>query len=286
IRVHLPVGYHGRASSVVVSGTPVRRPCGLVQDPVSKAVSFSPSKKLDYEVEVAFFVGVGNELGDRIDISSAEDHIFGMVLMNDWSARDIQAFEYVPLGPFLGKNFGTTISPWIVTLDALEPFRVPQPEQNPVPVEYLRDPASKADAYDIKLETHIIPEGTEARLVTCKTNFKYMYWTFKQQLAHHTVNGCNARSGDLCASGTISGEEKTSVGSLLEASMNGKEPLDLHDDASSGQTFKRAFIEDGDTVVMTGHCVSGGGVRIGFGECRGRVLRAGFGGLAMGGGGV
>ncbi|KAI8855256.1 hypothetical protein BC829DRAFT_412474 [Chytridium lagenaria] len=195
-----PVGYHGRASSVVVSGTPLRRPCGLIQDPVSKAVSFSPSKKLDYEVEVAFFIGVGNELGDRIDISNAEEHIFGMVLMNDWSARDIQAFEYVPLGPFLGKNFGTTISPWIVTMDALEPFRVPQPHQ---------------------------------------------------QLAHHTVNGCNARAGDLCASGTISGEEKTSVGSLLEASVNGKEPLELVD-AASGKSFKRTFIEDGDTIVMTG----------------------------------
>ncbi|KAJ3112392.1 hypothetical protein HDU96_004604 [Phlyctochytrium bullatum] len=279
--VHLPVGYHGRASSVVVSGTPIRRPCGLVQDFVTKAVGYSQSKKLDYEVEVAFFVGVGNELGDRIDIGHAEEHIFGMVLMNDWSARDIQAFEYVPLGPFLGKNFGTTISPWIVTLDALEAFRVPQPAQDPVPAEYLVDKETKGDAYDIHLETYLTPSNSSAKLVTCRTNFKHMYWSFKQQLAHHTVNGCNARPGDLCASGTISGPTKDSVGSLLEASVNGKEPLTLTD---AGESHVRTFIQDGDTVVMRGWCTgtdaAGQSYRVGFGECVGTVLRAAFGGVA------
>ncbi|KAJ3101182.1 hypothetical protein HDU97_001594 [Phlyctochytrium planicorne] len=278
--VHLPVGYHGRASSVVISGTPIRRPCGLVQDFVTKAVGFSQSKKLDYEVEVAFFVGgKTNELGDRIDITQADQHIFGMVLMNDWSARDIQAYEYVPLGPFLGKNFGTTISPWIVTLDALEELRVPQPVQDPVPAEYLLDKTSKVgDAYDINLETKLIPDGAQTGITTCKTNFKYMYWSFKQQLAHHTVNGCNVRPGDLLASGTISGADKTALGSLLEASVNGKEPLDLQ--GADGKTYKRSFIEDGDSIVMTGYGVNKSGVRIGFGECKGQVLRASFGGLA------
>ncbi|KAJ3190848.1 hypothetical protein HK101_008313 [Irineochytrium annulatum] len=275
--VHLPVGYHGRASSVVISGTPIRRPCGLVQNPVTKEVSFSPSKKLDYEVEVAFFVGVGNQLGDRIDIEKCDEHIFGMVLMNDWSARDIQAFEYVPLGPFLGKNFGTTISPWIVTMDALEHFRVPQPQQDPVPAQYLLDKNSVKDAYDLNLFAKIKPQGSSEYSVTCATNFKYMYWSFKQQLAHHTINGCNVQPGDLCGSGTISGEEKTALGSLLEASMNGKEKLQL----SGG--VERSFIEDGDEVSMHGFCskvVDGKELRIGFGSADGVVLPPAFGSSA------
>ncbi|KAJ3331451.1 hypothetical protein HDU76_003147 [Blyttiomyces sp. JEL0837] len=276
--VRLPVGYHGRASSVIVSGTPVRRPCGLTQNPVSKEVSFGPSKKLDYELEVAFFVGVGNELGDRIEISQADDHIFGMVLMNDWSARDIQAFEYVPLGPFLGKNFGTVISPWIVTLDALEAFRVPQPVQDPTPAEYLLDGSSKADAYDINLECTVRPAGSSTKYTTCRTNFKYMYWTFKQQLAHHTINGCNMRPGDLCGSGTISGSEPTAAGCLLEATTNGKEPISLNEDGS----LKRAFLDDGDSVEIKGFAskvVDGKNLRIGFGVCESTVLKTAFGGV-------
>ncbi|KAJ3410298.1 hypothetical protein HDV05_003954 [Chytridiales sp. JEL 0842] len=272
--VHLPVGYHGRASSVVVSGTPLRRPCGLTQNPVTKEVAYSQSKKLDYELEMAFFVGVGNELGDRIEIGRADEHIFGMVLMNDWSARDIQAFEYVPLGPFLGKNFGTTISPWIVTLDALEAFRVPQPVQTPTPAEYLLDTSSKADAYDIHLECAVKPENSSKNYTICKTNLKYMYWSFKQMLAHHSINGCNMRTGDLLGSGTISGPETSSVGSLLEATINGKEPLSL------GDGVTRSFIEDGDTLTIKGHCegqVNGKHVRIGFGDCTGTILRAAFG---------
>jgi fumarylacetoacetase len=202
--VHIPVGYHGRASSVVVSGTPIKRPSGMTLDPVTKQPGFSVCKKLDIELEVAFFVGVGNELGDRIPIQNAEDHIFGMVVMNDWSARDIQQFEYVPLGPFLGKNFGTTISPWIVTLDALEEFRCPLPVQDPSPSEYLLDKSSAKDAYDVALQVCIKPEGKEETVIA-NSNLKYLYWSFKQQLAHHSINGCNMRTGDLLGSGTISG---------------------------------------------------------------------------------
>ncbi|RKO82755.1 hypothetical protein BDK51DRAFT_24287 [Blyttiomyces helicus] len=201
--VHIPVGYHGRASSVVITGTPLKRPSGLILDPVTKKPYYSACKKLDFELEVAFLVGTGNELGKPIPINKADEHIFGMVLMNDWSARDIQQFEYVPLGPFLGKNFGTTISPWIVTLDALESFRVAQPTPDTIPADYLR--GGDADAYDVSLQVLIKPDGAAAPTPISTSNLKYMYWSFKQQLAHHSVNGCNMRTGDLCGSGTISG---------------------------------------------------------------------------------
>ncbi|KAI9349877.1 hypothetical protein DFJ73DRAFT_833436 [Zopfochytrium polystomum] len=269
--VHLPVGYHGRASSVVVSGTDIRRPCGLLQDFATKSVSYGACAKLDYELEMAFFVGVGNKLGEPIDIEKADEHIFGMVLMNDWSARDIQAFEYVPLGPFLGKNFGTVISPWIVTLDALESFRVPQPPQEPTPAKYLRDAHSLADAYDIHLTATVQPKDSNKEYTISKTNFKYMYWTFKQMLAHHTVNGCNMQPGDLCGSGTISGPDVTSVGSLLEASTNGKAPLAI------GDGLTRSFFADGDTVRIRGHAEGTVGerrVRVGFGVCESGIVPA------------
>ncbi|KAJ3212451.1 hypothetical protein HDU82_001302 [Entophlyctis luteolus] len=273
--VHLPVGYHGRASSVVVSGTRVRRPVGLVQDAVAKRVVFGECRKLDYELETAFFVGgPTNALGDRIDIDDAERHIFGMVLMNDWSARDIQAFEYVPLGPFLGKNFGTTISPWIVTMDALEPFRVAQPPQDPTPAKYLR--AGPMDAYDIRLHATLTPKGSATAFTIARTNFKYLYWSMKQQLAHHTINGCNMNPGDLLGSGTISGPDPGSVGSLLEASLNGAQELNLSGDG----IVKRKFIEDGDSVSITGTCegVAGGRkIRIGFGVCEGTVIASAIG---------
>ncbi|KAI8615841.1 hypothetical protein BC830DRAFT_1120795 [Chytriomyces sp. MP71] len=269
--VHLPVGYHGRASSVVVSGTPIRRPNGLIQDFATKAINYSSCKKLDYELETAFFVGTGNNLGEPINIADADEHIFGMVVMNDWSARDIQAFEYVPLGPFLGKNFGTTISPWIVTMDALEPFRVPQPAQDPVPASYLS--AGPKDAYNLQLQATLKPAGQEKDFLLSKTNLKYMYWSMKQQLAHHAVNGCNMNAGDLLGSGTISGPTTDSLGSLLEASINGKQELDLAGDGS----VKRTFIQDGDSLTISGVCegiVDGKTIRIGFGECEGTVLPA------------
>ncbi|KAJ3065437.1 hypothetical protein HDU98_011204 [Podochytrium sp. JEL0797] len=269
--VHIPVGYHGRASSVVVSGTPIRRPNGLIQDFVSKEVLFSQCKKLDYELETAFIIGTGNDLGAPIKIEDAEQHMFGMVLMNDWSARDIQAFEYVPLGPFLGKNFGTTISPWIVTMDALEPFRVAQPLQDPTPANYLRSPSK--DAYDLQLECTLKPNGSSKDYTISKTNLKYMYWSMKQQLAHHAVNGCNMNAGDLLGSGTISGPDTSSLGSLLEGSLNGKQDIVLSEDG----TVTRRFIEDGDSLTITGKCeaeVNGKKVRIGFGACEGTVLPA------------
>ncbi|KAJ3183546.1 hypothetical protein HDU87_006871 [Geranomyces variabilis] len=268
--VHLPVGYHGRASSVVVSGTSIRRPNGLTLNAETKLPEFKASRKLDYELEVAAYVGTGSKLGDSIAVGDAEEHIFGLSLMNDWSARDIQQYEYVPLGPFLGKNFGTTVSPWIVTLDALEPFRVAQPKQDPSPAAYLS--AGSLDAYDVKLEVAIKPptENTPP-IVVSRSNLKYMYWSFKQMLAHHTVNGCNMRPGDLLGSGTISGPTPTSLGSLLELSKNGNEPFQL------APSVTRAFIEDGDEIVISGHCskeVDGQRIRIGFGEARGVVVPA------------
>ncbi|KAJ3147391.1 hypothetical protein HDU86_008006 [Geranomyces michiganensis] len=289
--VHLPVGYHGRASSVVVSKTPITRPNGLILNAETKLPEFQASRKLDYELEVAAYVGIGNTLGNSIAVGDAEDHIFGLSLMNDWSARDIQQYEYVPLGPFLGKNFGTTVSPWIVTLDALEPFRVAQPKQDPSPASYLS--AGSLDAYDIKLEVAIkrttlrlakagISPATDIQalaastentppIVVSRSNLKHMYWSFKQMLAHHTVNGCNMRPGDLLGSGTISGPTPTSLGSLLELSNNGKEPFQL------APSVTRAFIEDGDEIVISGHCskeVDGHRIRIGFGEARGVVMPA------------
>lgn len=264
---HLPVGYHGRASSVVVSGTPLRRPCGQTKADDEKAVPvYEPSKTLDFELEMAFFVGPKNNLGEPIPVASAHDHIFGMVLMNDWSARDIQKWEYVPLGPFLGKNFGTTISPWVVTMEALAPFAVNNAvQENPTPLPYLRH--SDPYTFDIKLEVSIKGENMTQAGVVSRSNFKHMYWTMKQQLAHHSIGGCNMNPGDLLASGTISGPTEDSFGSMLELSWKGTKTVDL----GSGET--RKFIKDNDEVIIRGHC-EGNGVRIGFGECSGKVLPA------------
>jgi fumarylacetoacetase len=262
--LHLPVGYHGRASSIVVSGTPIRRPKGQYKPSPDEAPVFGPSRQLDMELEVGFITYDGSELGDRIDAAEAEERIFGLVLFNDWSARDIQAWEYVPLGPFLGKNFGSSISPWVVTLDALEPFRVEGPKQDPTPLPYLQ--LAGAHTFDIALEAGIAtPDGKET--VICRSNFKHLYWSMAQQLAHHTVNGCNVNAGDLMASGTISGDTPDSYGSLLELTWKGTKPLKLHDGT------ERKFLNDGDTLVMRGHCEKNG-VRIGFGEVRGEVLPA------------
>lgn len=260
---HLPVGYHGRASSIVVSGTPIHRPKGQVKPPDAEAPVFSPCKKLDFELEMAFITCTNTTLGSSVSTKDAEDNIFGMVLFNDWSARDMQTWEYVPLGPFLAKNFASTISPWIVTMDALEPFRVDGPKQNPKVLPYLTYQGKKN--YDIGLEV-IIGEGKDATVVS-KSNFKYMYWNMCQQLAHHTVNGCNLQVGDMYGSGTISGPEKGSFGSMLEITWNGKDPVTLKDKS------ERKFIEDGDTVTLKG-AAEKDGVRIGFGDCSGKILPA------------
>lgn len=266
---HIPVGYHGRASSIVLSGTPLKRPCGQVNpkapkyDPEDPPV-YRPSRLIDFELEMAFFVGPGNKLGDPIPVANADDHIFGMVLLNDWSARDIQKWEYVPLGPFLGKNFGSTISPWVVTMDALAPFAVDNPVQEPTPLGYLRH--DDKYSFDINLEVQIQPEGAEPSTVS-NSNIKYMYWTMKQQLAHHSVSGCNMSPGDLLGSGTISGKTPDSYGSMIELSWGGKKEVDL------GNGEVRKFLKDGDTVIMKGHC-QGDGFRVGFGDCTGKLLPA------------
>jgi fumarylacetoacetase len=254
---HLPVGYHGRASSIVVSGTPVRRPRGqLPPAEPGGAPSFGPTQRLDIELELGFVTGPGNELGTAIPTAAAADHVFGFVLVNDWSARDIQRWEYVPLGPFLGKSFATSISPWVVPLEALEPFHVPAPPQDPEPLEYLR---TEGDwALDIALEVEL--DGT----VISRTNARGLYWTFPQQLAHATVNGTNVRPGDLYASGTISGATPGSRGSLIELTWGGRYPV-LLDDGS-----ERTFLEDGDTVTLRGRC----GDRISFGEVTGTIRPA------------
>ncbi|XP_049459188.1 fumarylacetoacetase isoform X2 [Epinephelus fuscoguttatus] len=263
--LRLPVGYHGRASSVVVSGTPIRRPSGQMRPDQTKPPVFGQSKQLDIELEMAFFVGGGNQLGEPIPIEKAHEHIFGMVLMNDWSARDIQAWEYVPLGPFLGKNFGTTISPWVIPVEALLPFAEPNPIQDPDPLPYLQH----HDAYTFNINLFVSLKGQDmAEAATiCKSNFKYMYWTMKQQLTHHTVNGCNVRPGDLLASGTISGPDPGSFGSMLELSWRGSKSIDL----GGGET--RTFLKDGDEVTITGYC-QGDGYRVGFGLCTGVILPA------------
>jgi fumarylacetoacetase len=259
---HIPVGYHGRASSIVVSGTAIHRPKGQIKSPDQEFPSFSPSRKLDFELEVAFITCGETSLGQSINIAQAEDYIAGFVLFNDWSARDIQQWEYVPLGPFLSKNFGSTISPWIVTLDALEPFRSEGPSQFPHVLPYLAYEGKKN--FDVVLEVFLQPAKSEPTTV-CRSNFKYMYWNVNQQLAHHTVNGCNIQVGDLYASGTISGPSPGSFGSMLELSWNGQKPLTMPDGT------ERTFIEDGDTVIMRGHAEKDG-VRIGFGECSGKIL--------------
>jgi len=262
--LHLPVGYHGRASSVVVSGTKIRRPNGQTKPGEGPPV-FGPSRLLDFELEMGFFTGPKSKLGEPITVQNARDHIFGLVLVNDWSARDIQKWEYVPLGPFLGKNFGTSISPWVVTLDALESFRCAGPTQDPSPLEYLQTDGDAS--FDIELEVGIQSPDMETDHIVCRSNFKHMYWNIYQQLAHHTVGGCNTKPGDLMASGTISGPEKGSFGSMLEISWKGQNPVQMPDGS------ERRFIHDADTVVMRGAAMKDG-LRIGFGEVKGTILPA------------
>ena len=266
----LPVGYHGRASSIVVSGTDIRRPLGQTKPDEVATPNFGPSRTLDFELETAFFVGPGNDLGRPIPIDEAEQHIFGMVLLNDWSARDVQKWEYVPLGPFLAKNFASTISPWIVPLEALEPFRCSGPEQDPPPLSYLRTGISnlksqEGSAFDIRLEVTLQGASMPSPHVICRSNFKHLYWSMVQQLTHHASNGCNLRPGDLLGSGTISGPTPDSYGSLLELCWKGERPIAF----PNGEM--RRFLQDGDRVTMTGWC-QGDGYRVGFGECTGRIL--------------
>jgi fumarylacetoacetase len=262
--LHIPVGYHGRASSIVVSGTDIRRPKGQQLPQGADKPVFGPSKLLDFELEMGFVICRENPLGTPIPIEETEDYIAGFMLFNDWSARDIQKWEYVPLGPFLAKNFASTVSPWIIMLDALEPFRVEGPEQEPEVLPYLQFSGEKN--YDIKLEVAIRTEGGQEKVVT-HSNFKYMYWNMCQQLAHHTVNGCNIRVGDIYASGTISGPDTASYGSMLELTWKGSKPINMPDGS------ERKFILDGDTVIMRGFAEKDG-VRIGFGEAAGKVLPA------------
>lgn len=259
---HLPVGYHGRASSIYVSGTPIYRPNGQRITPNVSQPVFGASKRLDFELEMAFIVGKENQPGKAVSTAEAEDYIFGMVLFNDWSARDIQKWEYVPLGPFLGKSFASSISPWVVTMDALEPFKVAGPIQEPEVLPYLK--YTDEHNYDIDLQVFIQPEDQVVTRVS-KSNYKYMYWNMAQQLAHHTINGCNLKVGDMMASGTISGKDENSYGSMLEISWSGKNPITLQD----GST--RAFIEDGDTVTMEGMAQKGD-IKVGFGEVSGTVM--------------
>ncbi|MBA3531952.1 MAG: fumarylacetoacetase [Ardenticatenales bacterium] len=262
--LHLPVAYHGRASSIVLSGTPVIRPQGqTAADDITP--TFGPSRLVDFELEMGFFVGPGNALGDPIPVQEATEHIFGLVLVNDWSARDIQKWEYQPLGPFLAKNFATTISPWVIPLEALEPFRCPAPAQEPTPLPYLR--ADQDSSYDIHLEVTLQSEQMASPLVIARSNFRNLYWTMSQQLAHHTITGCNMRPGDLLASGTISGPTEDSYGSLLELTWRGSKPITL----PSGE--ERRFLQDGDQLTLSGWC-QGDGYRVGFGEATGKLLPA------------
>ena len=261
---HLPVGYHGRASSIVVSGINFHRPKGQMKPADAEKPIFGASKQLDFELEMAFVLNKNTEIGESISTQEAEDAIFGMVIFNDWSARDIQSWEYVPLGPFLGKNFCSSISPWVVTLEALEPFRTVSPKQEPEVLDYLKFEGDKN--FDINLEVYLQPENGEENLI-CKSNYKYMYWNMAQQLAHHTINGCNVEVGDLYASGTISGSEPNSFGSMLELTWRGQNPLKLSDGT------ERKFIEDHDTIIMRGFSEKDG-IRVGFGEVRGKVLPA------------
>ncbi|EID72735.1 fumarylacetoacetase [Imtechella halotolerans] len=262
--LHIPVGYHGRSSTIVPSGVAVRRPNGQTLPVGETQPVFGPSQRVDFELETAFITTDANLMGEPIPIEEAEDYIFGMVLFNDWSARDIQKWEYVPLGPFLAKNFASSISPWIVTMDALEPFRVKGPKQDPQPLPYLQQEG--AHAFDINLEVSIQPENTEETLVST-SNFKYMYWSMAQQLAHHTVNGCRVNSGDMMGSGTISGPTEDSYGSMMELTWGGKNPIKMKDGT------ERKFINDNDTVIMRGYCQNDE-IRIGFGEVSSKLLPA------------
>lgn len=260
----IPVAYHGRASSIVLSGQDIYRPKGQIKPSADEDPIFTPSRQVDFELEMAFITFDGKPLGDSISTEEADSYIFGLCLFNDWSARDIQAWEYVPLGPFLGKNFASSISAWIVTLDALEPFSVESPDQNPKVLPYLKFDGKKA--YDIQLQVGILTNNKEETVV-CNSNFKYMYWNMAQQLAHHTSNGCNIRCGDLLGSGTISGKSEDSFGSMLELTWRGTKPLKVKDGS------ERKFINDGDSVIMRGHSELNG-VRIGFGELSSKLLPA------------
>jgi len=262
----LPVGYHGRASSIVLSGTPVRRPWGQTVEQPAGPPKFGPSRRLDYELEVGAFLGPGNAIGEPIPIAQAADHLFGICLLNDWSARDIQTWEYQPLGPFLAKNFATSISPWIVTMEALEPFRcapAPRPPSDPEPLPHLGDTTG---AYDITVEVWLRSARMAEPVRVSRSHFASLYWTLAQMVAHHSSNGCPVRPGDLIASGTVSGPEKENRGCLLELTWRGTEPLTL----PSGET--RKFLEDGDEVILRGYCEAPGARRIGLGECHGTVL--------------
>ena len=260
--LHIPVGYHGRSSTIVPSGIPVHRPMGQLMTDGAASPVFGPSRLIDFELETAFITTDANVMGENVPVHEAEDYIFGMVLLNDWSARDIQKWEYVPLGPFLGKNFATSISPWIVTMDALEPFRTKGPNQDPTPLPYLQQKGKHT--FDINLEVAIAPENATPTVVS-KSNFKYLYWSMSQQLAHHTSNGCRVNSGDMMGSGTISGSKPDSFGSMLELTWSGKNPIKLNDGT------ERKFINDNDTIIMTGYCENKE-VRIGFGEVSSKLL--------------
>lgn len=270
---YVPIGYHGRASSIVVSGTEIRRPSGQTKAPDATEPAFGPSRSLDYELEVGFFIGAGNPRETPIPLSDAEQHIFGLCLVNDWSARDVQAWEYQPLGPFLAKNFATTISPWLVTLDALEPFRVPafSREQNdPPPLPYLDSPGDRSHGgFDITLEVSLrtarMRRDNIAAAQISRGNLRDLYWTLAQMLTHHASNGCNLQPGDLLASGTVSGASQNSFGCLLEMTRRGAQPLEL----PNGET--RKFLEDGDEITIRGYCEREGIPRIGFGECSGII---------------
>jgi fumarylacetoacetase len=268
---HIPIGYHGRASSLVISGTKIHRPCGQI-----RAQTFGPTQLLDYELEAGFFIGQGNNLGQPISIDQAESHLFGMCLVNDWSARDIQSWEYQPLGPFLAKNFATSISPWVVTMEALEPFRVPalqRPEEDPKPLAYLDSPAVQARGginltLEVWLRTERMRQENAATVLLGRSNLRNLYWTLSQMLTHHASNGCNLQPANLLATGTVSGPTEDSLGCLLEATKRGTEPIVLPNGES------RSFLEDGDEVILRGYCEQEGYPRIGFGECRGVILPA------------
>ncbi|MFT4762258.1 MAG: fumarylacetoacetase [Paraglaciecola sp.] len=262
---HIPIGYHGRASSIVVSGTDIIRPKGQKRPAEGETQpGFGPTNLLDCELEMGFVIGKSTKMGESVSTAEAEDYMFGLILFNDWSARDIQGWEYQPLGPFLGKSFGSTVSPWVITMDALEPFRVESPKQDPRVLPYLQYEGKKN--YDINLQIQIQPDGGDAHTV-CNSNFKYMYWNMVQQLAHQTVNGCNINVGDMYASGTISGKSPDSYGSLLELTWRGSKPIPMPDGS------ERKFLKDGDTLKLKGWCEKDG-VRIGFGDCDGKVLPA------------
>ena len=261
---HLPVGYHGRASSIIISGHDIHKPKGQVVVPPSSKPVYEQSSRVDFELEMGFIIGKKTNLGESISTEKAEDFIFGKVLFNDWSARDIQKWEYVPLGPFLAKSFASSISPWVVTMEALKPFKIKGPKQEPKVLPYLNFSGNKN--YDINLEVIIKPENSDETIIS-NSNFKYMYWNMFQQLAHHTINGCNVNVGDMMASGTISGKDSNSYGSMLELSWAGTKPVKLKDGSS------RKFIQDNDTVIMRGYCQKGN-VRVGFGEVRTKLLKA------------